>query len=93
MIETILGISVDPASTSVLSELRVDGYIRHNGDTNTYIRFLGADDLQLVAGGRQVIRMDEGTDPDILQLGDSATYTRNEGHLIVGQTAISYTDT
>ena len=84
------GYYVDPASTSVLSEIRVNEYIRHNGDTNTYIR-LQTDDLQLVAGGRQVIRMDEGTNPDILQLGDSATYTRNEGHLIVGQTAISYT--
>ena len=38
------GYYVDPASTSVLSEIRVNEYIRHNGDTNTYIR-LQTDDL------------------------------------------------
>ena len=85
--------NVRSSDSPTFSELNVDSYIRHSGDANTYIRFVGADDLQLVAGGRQMLRMDEGGDPDILQLGDSATYTRNEGHLIVGQTAISYTNT
>jgi len=75
------------------AQLNVASYIRHQDDTDTYLRFVGADDLQLVAGGRQMLRMDEGGNPDILQLGDSATYTRNEGHLIVGQTGISYTNT
>ena len=85
--------NVRSSDSPTFSELNIASYIRHSGDSNTYLRFIGADDLQLVAGGRQMLRMDEGGDPDILQLGDSATYTRNEGHLIVGQTAISYTNT
>ena len=63
------------------SNLYVSGYIYHNGDTNTYIRFVGGDDFQIVSGGRQVLRMDEGTDPDKLELGDSSTYVYTSGRI------------
>ncbi len=69
-------------STNIyVPNIYVDGYIYHNGDTNTYIRFVGGDDFQIVSGGRQVLRMDEGTDPDKLELGDSATYTYTNGRI------------
>ena len=63
------------------TNLYVGGYIYHSGDTNSYIRFVGGDDFQIVSGGRQVLRMDEGTDPDKLELGDSSTYTYTNGRL------------
>ena len=70
---------VDPAGTSILNEVRADEYIRHNGDTDTYIRFQGADDMQLVAGGTQMIRMDEGTNPDRLQFVTADNWTDANG--------------
>jgi hypothetical protein len=79
----------EPASISYMHELRVDDYIRHNGDTNTYILF-ETDRMYLYAGGRRMMEMDEGTDPDILQLGDSSTRTVNQGQLIVGDTTVRY---
>ena len=51
----------DPAATSVLNQIYVDEYIRHNGDTDTHLRFRGDDDMSLVAGGTQMIRMTQGT--------------------------------
>jgi hypothetical protein len=56
-------------------------YLYHYGDTNTYMRFPAADDWQVVVGGRQALRMDEGTDPDILQLVSGAS-----GGVTVSQT-------
>jgi len=43
-------------------------YIYHNGDTDSYMGYPSTDDWRVVVGGRQALRMDEGTDPDILQL-------------------------
>jgi len=77
------------ASDAISGNLTVNGniyvneFIYHNGDTNTYLRLRG-DDAQLVAGARNVIRLDEGADPDKIQLGDSATYTYTDGSLGVG---------
>ena len=64
----------------VASNMYVGEYVYHNDDTNTYLRMLG-DQIQLVAGGRIVINLDEGTDPDKIQIGDSATYTYTDGRL------------
>ena len=47
-----------PGNLWVNGDLTYQEYIRHQGDSNTYIRFVAADDMQLVAGGRQMIRMD-----------------------------------
>ena len=69
----------DPAGTSVFNEVRADEYIRHNGDTDTYIRFRNEDDMQLVAGGRQMLRMDEGTDPDRLRFVTDSDWTDANG--------------
>ena len=69
----------DPAGTSVLSQIYVDEYIRHSGDTNTYIRFQAADDMQLVAGGTQMLRMAEGTNPDRLRFVTDDNWTDANG--------------
>lgn len=66
-------------NSGYFTNLNVDGYIYHGGDTNTYIRFVGGDDLQLVAGGRQMIRMDEGTDPDKLRFVTDDNWTDSNG--------------
>jgi hypothetical protein len=70
---------VDPTGTSVINELRVDEFIRHNGDTNTYLRFIAADDFQIVVGGRQALRMDEGADPDRLRFVTDTNWTDSNG--------------
>jgi hypothetical protein len=66
-------------NSGYFSDLYVDGYIYHGGDTNTYIRMIAADDMQLVAGGRQMIRMDEGTDPDKLRFVTDNDWTNSSG--------------
>ena len=71
---------LDPASTSILNEVRVNDYFRHNGDTDTYLRFPAADDMQLVAGGRQMIRMSEGTNPDRLRFVTDTNWTDSSGN-------------
>ena len=43
----------------VAGNLGVQGYIYHSGDANTYIRFQ-PDDIVLQAGGKGMIKMDEG---------------------------------
>jgi hypothetical protein len=73
------GYYINPASTSVLNEVRVNEYIRHNSDTDSYLRFIAADDVQLVAGGRQMLRMDEGTNPDRLRFVTDSNWTDSDG--------------
>jgi hypothetical protein len=46
-------------------EVFVSNYIRHAGDTNSYILFSAADDFRIVSGGRELVRLDEGANPDI----------------------------
>ena len=43
----------------VAGNMGVDEYIYHNGDTNTYIRFQN-DDINVQAGGKSFIKIDEG---------------------------------
>jgi len=44
---------VDAASTSVMNTIDLEGTIRHNGDTNTYIQFHAADQFRVVTGGSE----------------------------------------
>ena len=41
----------NPASTSVLNDIYLEGEIYHNGDTNTYIQFHALDQWRVVTGG------------------------------------------
>jgi|DEB0MinimDraft_10_1074344.scaffolds.fasta_scaffold00217_5 hypothetical protein len=43
----------NPASTSVMNTIDLEGTMRHNGDTNTYIQFHAADQWRVVTGGTE----------------------------------------
>ena len=45
--------NVNPASTSRLNDIYLEGEIYHNGDTNTYIQFHAADQFRVVTGGTE----------------------------------------
>jgi len=64
----------------VTSSIRVGNYIYHDGDTNSYLGFGAADDFRIFCGGRQLMRCDEGADPDILQFMDANNYTTSAGN-------------
>ena len=65
---TVLRLKVTGADALVFNDsdatfggnLFVPQYIYHSGDTNSYIRFPAADDFQILAGGRELVRLDEG---------------------------------
>jgi hypothetical protein len=59
--------------------LYVADHIYHYGDTDTYI-YMTSDDFRIVAGGRQMIRMDEGNNPDKLQFVDANNYVDSSGN-------------
>lgn len=82
---------VESNSSPTFTDVYVGGHIYHSGDTDTYLRFVGEDDFQLVVGNRQMIRIDEGVDPDVIQFGDTATTTKvvTTGSMYVGQEALT----
>ena len=43
----------NPASTSVLNDIYLEGEIYHNGDTNTYLQFHASDQFRVVTGGSE----------------------------------------
>lgn len=43
----------NPASTSVMNSINLEGAMYHNGDTNTYIQFHAADQWRVVTGGAE----------------------------------------
>jgi len=47
------GYFMDPASTSRINVMDLEGTIRHNGDTNTYMQFHAADQWRVVTGGSE----------------------------------------
>ena len=79
-----------PLSGGTLTgDLAIPNTLSHAGDSNTSLQF-AADQLVLKAGGRTIIKMDEGSDPDKIQLGDSTTITYTEGSLGVGTDSPNY---
>ena len=81
----------------IVGSIYVDAYMYHSGDTNSYLGFSAADDFRIVVGGRQIIRCDEGTDPDKIQFFNSSNYIDTNGILAVTGTvivnAVTYTGT
>ncbi|MCR9133507.1 MAG: hypothetical protein NXI08_13060 [bacterium] len=59
-----IGTSSPTYELDVSGDIGVSQYLRHNDDTNTYVRFQ-SDDLQLYAGGDQVLRADEDSSPTL----------------------------
>ena len=59
--------------------LYVADHIYHYGDTDTYI-YMSSDDFRIVCGARQMLRMDEGADPDKLQFVNADNYVDSSGN-------------
>ena len=70
---------------TMTGDLEIPSKLIHAGDSNTFLQFY-TDQLVLKAGGRNIIMMDEGADPDKIQLGDSTTVTYTEGTFGIGTT-------
>jgi hypothetical protein len=85
------------SGVDIVGSIYVDAYMYHSGDTNSYLGFSAADDFRIVVGGRQIIRCDEGTDPDKIQFYNSSNYIDTNGILAVTGTvivnAVTYTGT
>tara|TARA_Y100000389_G_scaffold33334_1_gene28376 strand:+ start:1243 stop:11277 length:10035 start_codon:yes stop_codon:yes gene_type:complete len=72
----------DFASTSEMNSINIDDYIRHRGDTNTYMGFPGADQITFVTGGTQRLyvtdsQVEASVDiyaPRFVDLGDPTYY-------------------
>ena len=58
---------VNPAGDSQMNTIDIDDYIRHRGDTNTYIGFSAADKFKIFTGGTQRVNIDN----------DSANFAQN----------------
>ena len=58
----------DGNATPTFDDIYVKEYIKHNGDTNTYIRFRG-DQIDLVAGNLTMLTLDE-TSQDIVRVNN-----------------------
>ena len=48
---------MNPASTSKINSMLLEGTIQHNGDTNTYMQFHAADQWRVVTGGGERIEV------------------------------------
>tara|TARA_Y100000114_G_scaffold75807_1_gene69525 strand:- start:4558 stop:8025 length:3468 start_codon:yes stop_codon:yes gene_type:complete len=83
-------LSGENSNVTMYGALYVPAYIYHSGDTNSYIRFVAADDMQLVSGGRQMIRMDEGSDPDRLYFPNGSSYTDSNGTAVFAGNVTAY---
>ena len=70
---------------TMTGDLEIPSKLIHAGDSNTFLQFAD-DQVQLKAGGRNIVLMDEGADPDKIQLGDSTTVTYTEGTFGIGTT-------
>lgn len=86
----IFKVDGETSDVTTLGNIYMPSYLYHSGDTNSYIRFVAADDMQLVAGGRQMIRMDEGTNPDRLYFPNSSSYTDSNGTAVFAGNVTAY---
>ncbi len=58
--------SVERMRLKADGDLQISRYLEHLGDTNSYLGWSAADDFRIYTGGRELLRLDEGTDPDVL---------------------------
>ena len=65
-----IGTMNPPYTLTVSGDVGVNEYIYHNGDVNTYIR-LQDDHLNLVAGGKSMIRLDMGATQDKVEINNT----------------------
>jgi len=63
--------TMNPSYTLTVSgDIGINEYIYHNGDANTYIR-LQDDHLNLVAGGKSMVRLDMGATQDKVEINNT----------------------
>jgi len=60
--------SVERMRLKADGDLQIARYLEHLGDSNSYLGWSAADDFRIYTGGRELLRLDEGTDPDVLNL-------------------------
>lgn len=83
-----IGTTAPTYKLDVVGDIGLSQYLRHNDDSDTYIR-LQSDDLQLYAGGDQILRADEDASPT-LTFGSVWDASFNGSSLFVGGTQGSY---
>lgn len=84
----------DFASTSIMNRIDLDDYVRHRGDTNTYIGFPAADTFRIWTGGAQRVNVDNNSvDFSVNDYGNSAYrniyYDRNDSAFFANPNAES----
>ena len=79
-------------STRLAGGVYINDYIYHNGDTNSYMGFGAGDDFRIVAGGRELVRLDEGSDPDTAQFMSSKFQMDSDGHFTAAGNITSNSD-
>ena len=65
-----IGTMNPPYTLTVSGVIGINEYIYHNGDANTYIR-LQDDHLNLVAGGKSMVRLDMGATQDKVEINNT----------------------
>jgi len=72
------GANID-GDLNAVDNIYVANYIYHEGDTNSYLGWSAADDFRIVVGNRQILRCDEGANPDKIQFYDSSNFINTDG--------------
>jgi len=89
------GYRTNPASTSVMNTIDLEGTIRHNGDTNTYIQFHAADQWRVVTDGSERLEVNNtattgGRIDATSQMRSPIYYDRNNTSYYVHADSTSY---
>ena len=67
----------DPASTSILSQIDIDDYIRHNGNTTSYFGFSANNIFKIFTNGTERVNIDDNS-ADFAQNVYAPTYYTND---------------
>ena len=74
-------------------DLQIARYLEHYGDTNSYLGWSAADDFRIYVGGRELVRLDEGTDPDIAKFMTDEFRMYSDGTFHADGDIIAYSTT
>jgi len=74
-------------------DLQIARYLEHKDDTNSYLGFPAADDFTIVVGGRELVRLDEGTNPDIAKFMTDEFRMYSDGTFHADGDIIAYSTT
>jgi len=58
--------SVERMRLKADGDLQISRYLEYLGDSNSYLGWSAGDEFRIYTGGRELLRLDEGTDPDVL---------------------------